>query len=122
MASGTLLVMDPRRRCAAAMDLRQRDVEFAEASDRRTARQILSSSLRFELVITEATLPDGTWCNMLGDLRAVSANARLLVIADRHDELLCGEVVARGGYYAVTPPHEWKPLRHVIGAIEKTRT
>jgi len=118
MALGTLIVTDPRRRCAAITDLRQHDVELAEASDRRTARQILRSGLRFKLVITGATLPDGTWCDMLRDLRAVSANARFLVSADRHDELLCGDVVARGGYYAVTPPHEWKLLRYVIGQTQ----
>ena len=121
MCARVLLVMDQQHRRAVSAGLRRCEIELTEAPDWSTARQILCSGPQFEMVIADVTLPDGTWCSIARDLRDVSINVRFLVCADRHDQLLFADVVTRGGYYAVVPPHQWKPLRQLIGPAREAR-
>jgi len=106
-----LLVMDPHHRSAAICDLERSDIEFVEASDLRSAGPMLRAGAQFDAVITDVNLPDGNWCSVLRRLLETGVDAQLIVCAARPGRLLCGNVVARGGYYALTPPHTWQPLR-----------
>ncbi len=117
-----LLVMEPKRRLAATDVLRRRNtgIEFVEASDLGTARQLLCNHQEFDLVMVDITLPDGTWCAMLRDLRDLAINTRFLVCAERQDQVLCADVIVRGGYYAVAPPHGWRPLDSALVPVRKS--
>ncbi len=101
--------MGPQHRAVAADWLRCSNIEFVAAPNVRTASKLLRAG-GFDVVVTDMRLPDGTWCSLLSHVR----KEQLLVCADRHDQILCGEVVGRGGYYSPTPPHEWVRLEELI--------
>ncbi len=106
--------MNPGRRSAVISNFDSSSVRFAEASSRREALRFLYADPQFDLVIADMTLPDGTWCDVLRDLRNAGANTHLFVCSERQGQVLCGDIVARGGYYAVASPHDWKPPRQLV--------
>ena len=112
-----LVIVDSQNQATTAEILQQDGITFVEAQDCRVAQEILRADPRFDLVICEASLPNGAWCGVLSDLRDTGSSARLLVCAIRGGRLVCGDIVARGGYLAIAPPHEWKPLRQMTTTL-----
>lgn len=114
MRSTILLVMDSQHRAALAHDLKASNVVVAEAADLRTARKVLGARRAVNVVISDPSLPDGTWCSLLQDMEYAGISAPVLVCADRQGQLLCGRVVRRGGYYALEAPHQWRDPREAV--------
>jgi hypothetical protein len=100
--------MQPDRWAAFGRAFRGLGFEPAVASDVATAMKSLSKQ-SFDLVVSSVTLRDGTWCTL-----ARAADTDFFVCADRSDDMLCGEVVCRAGYYAISPPHEWRHLGQLV--------
>ena len=100
--------MQPEKWAGFGRAFRGLGFEPAVASDVATALKALSNQ-SFDLVVSSVTLRDGTWCTL-----ARSADTDFFVCADRSDDMLCGEVVCRAGYYAISPPHEWRHLRQLV--------
>jgi DNA-binding NtrC family response regulator len=75
--------------------------EVLTANDCGSACRQLESPSPADLVVADLELPDGNWCTLLGVLHELDLNSRLLVCAERAEQLRIIEVVQRGGEYAL---------------------
>ncbi len=70
-----------------------------------------------DIIIVDIALAAGAWWSaLLQRLCGLKPAPRLFVLRDGFDPPLCGEVVSRGGYRAIDPPHRWRPLAKVLAA------
>jgi len=101
-----LIVMDADMWREFNVDLRADASTCLVSTTLRLARRTLAESSP-TLVISSITLPDGTWCDLARSISELGSHVRFLVAKRRCGELLLGDVVRRGGYFALAPPHRW---------------
>ena len=102
----TLLVMNGALLEALWVDLRWIDSICSVSRTVQAARRKLAECSP-PLVVTGITLPDGTWCDLARVIEETASDIRLLVAKNQRDEVLFGDVVRRGGYFALPAPHRW---------------
>ncbi len=94
----------------------------------RTCREAAEALRRgeFPVIICAARLPDGTWKDLLEELRAYTVPPRLIVSSAAADDSLWGEVLDLGGYDVLGKPFDprevirvvslaWRQWRHDCG-------
>ena|SRR5215831_10350691 len=70
--------------------------------------------LRPEVVICGEELPDGTWKDILGVVATLYSAPPVIVISKLADDNLWAEVLALGGYDALTEPLDPEEVRRVV--------
>jgi DNA-binding response OmpR family regulator len=70
---------------------------------------------RVAIVVCESELPDGSWRDILLDIRSHSAPPVLIVTSRQADEYLWAEVLNLGGYDLLSEPFDDEEVRRVIG-------
>jgi DNA-binding response OmpR family regulator len=69
---------------------------------------------KFNVVVCEADLPDGSWTDVLDVLVAADSPAALVVTAPLGDERLWVDVLHRGGYDVLAQPFDKREVERVI--------
>lgn len=69
---------------------------------------------RVAIVVCESELPDGSWRDILLDIRSYSAPPVLIVTSRQADEYLWAEVLNLGGYDLLAKPFDDEEVRRVI--------
>lgn len=85
--------------------------------DRARSCQEAGEALRrgeFPVIICAARLPDGTWKDLLTDLRAYAVPPRLIVVSATADDRLWGEVLDQGGYDVLGKPFDAREVIRVV--------
>ena len=67
-----------------------------------------------DLVITDMTLPDGNWCDILKHLVDNNTRASVVVAATTATDSLWAEVFWRGAYDLLIEPYQGHEVRHVV--------
>lgn len=97
-------------------------VRFDSVSSCREARKRLIAA-PVDLVITELTLPDGNWCDLLRFSVEQSLRTTTVVTSAHCDEQLWSEVLWRGAYDLLVEPYQQDELRRTVeGALRRSRT
>jgi len=109
----TLLVMDNDLLAAVGLVLRTKESDLCVSTTLESACVALTECSP-SLVVTGARLPDGTWCDLARLIDEHDDDIRLLVARLKRGEALLGDVVRRGGYLALSPPHRWFSAAAVI--------
>ena len=113
-----LLVMEPERRATLLQALRVLDIEVLAVSTCAEARRLFQTSPSVELVLTEVSLHDGNWSDVLRYLVDNGIEASVVVSSRRPDEHLFSEVIWRGGYDVLVEPYERTDVRRTLeGAL-----
>jgi hypothetical protein len=102
----TLIVMDAAMWRELNVALRADDSSCLVSTTLQLARGKLKDYSP-ALVVSSITLPDGTWCDLARSVSELAGDVRFLVAKSRCGELLLGDVVRLGGYFALPPPHRW---------------
>ena len=118
-----LVVMSPVKRQSSLLfelDLMQAAVKVS--GNFREARKRLESDPNIDVVITDLTLADANWSDLLRFLVNRSLRASVVVHACRPDEACWSEVLWRGGYDLLVEPYERSEVRRVVeGAARASR-
>ena len=69
---------------------------------------------RVAIVVCESELPDGSWRDILLDIRSYSSPPVLIVTSRQADEYLWAEVLNLGGYDLLSKPFDDEEVRRVI--------
>ena len=118
-----LLVMPPERRSPLAGPLESLDVEILAVSTCNEARSLLQTAPPVEVVVTQVTLADGNWSDILRYLVDNDIRASVVVSSPRADEHLWSEILWRGGYDLLVEPYESGDFQQTIeGALRARRT
>ena len=110
--------MQPERRATLLQALRVLDIETIAVSTCAEARSLFQISPGVELVLTEVSLHDGNWSDVLRHLVDNGIEASVVVSSQRPDEHLFSEVIWRGGYDVLVEPYEKAEVRQILeGAL-----
>jgi DNA-binding response OmpR family regulator len=88
----------------------------AAAANRHDAIDLMSRS-RVSVVFCDSTLVDGTWQDVLGDMRRDDDAAPLIVTSRLADDCLWAEVLNVGGYDVLAKPFIGREVSHVLTNI-----
>ena len=69
---------------------------------------------RVAVVVSESELSDGTWKDVLADLKSVPNPPRLIVTSDLADESLWAEVLNYGAYDVLAKPFHRSEILRII--------
>ena len=96
-------------------------VELDHAQDLRQARAKLQQD-EYEVVLTEAALPDGTWLDVLHLARAHPVDLEVVVTDPLADARLWSDVLNLGAFDLLSQPFYAPEVRRVLSnACEQTR-
>jgi DNA-binding response OmpR family regulator len=107
-----LLVMTAERRSAVMSFLSPWSWETRHASDCRQTRDLLRRE-QFDLVLTDASLPDGNWLTILCETNRGDAPPALVVCLPRQAERL-GAIHGAGHVQVLMPPLDGETIRAVL--------
>jgi DNA-binding NtrC family response regulator len=86
---------------------------LTHARDVRQARELLREG-RYRVVLTEATLPDGMWLDLLDVARETAPETPMIVTDPLADGRLWSEVLNLGGYDMLAQPFYAPEVRRVL--------
>lgn len=119
MNATTLLVLSPQRRSKLQRLLNDCGVQTSVASTLEEARQKLASSSSYDLVLTDAELPDGSWQDLLEFVLDSRKACEIVVNSSCGDEDLWAEVLQRGAYDLLVEPYDRQEVCRIIeGALD----
>jgi DNA-binding NtrC family response regulator len=88
------------------------------ANDCRQARELSRSHPDITVAITDLTLPDGNWCDVLDHTMHRDAPPSVVVVSPVGGERLWAEVLWRGAYDLLVEPFEGLEVRRTVeGAV-----
>lgn len=109
--------MDPIRGRALIQQIEDQGVCVIAASGRSEARKILRSSLRVPIVLTDESLPDGDWRDVLQDVTASGVSAEVVVCTGPEQSMtLCFDLLDHGAFGLMSEPFDRDQLQWLINA------
>jgi DNA-binding NtrC family response regulator len=88
--------------------------EVIVVHDCRAARELLSSHPGIDVVVTDQSLVDGNWCNILTWIVDQVLDTRIVVSSPLANENLWSEVLWRGGFDILAEPYQEGEVRRVV--------
>lgn len=89
----------------------------------REARRWLRDHPDVDVIITDVSLSDGNWCDLLRYLVDSGVTASVVVTSSTADEALWSEVLWRGAYDLLVEPYEDFEVRRIVdGAVRAARS
>lgn len=113
-----LLVMPSDRRGLFLQALNELGVRAYCVFGCREARDLLQPPSSVGLIVTNVSLPDGNWCDVLRMTTELGVPASVVVSASEVSSTLWSEVFWRGAYDLLVQPCEWNDVCQCLeGAI-----
>jgi len=111
-----LLVMEKERRTILLDHLNSIDADIVTASSCAEAADRLRADPGVRLVLTDLTLPDGSWFDVLSRVDDAKADAKVVVCARLADERLWSQVLEAGAYDMLVEPYQQDEVRRILDA------
>jgi DNA-binding NtrC family response regulator len=114
-----LVVSCPALQARLAAILKELEVESLWVRRCWEARKLLQTQPMLDTVVTDATLEDANWCDVLGTVVNHASLASVVVVAPSStDEILWSEVMWRGVHDMLVEPFTKNEARRVLeGAL-----
>jgi DNA-binding NtrC family response regulator len=118
-----LVVMSlPERLKSLLTELKRLNLDILTVPTCRQARTLLRTRPPVDVVITDVTLADGNWSDVLREVVDTGTDTHVVVHASSPDAILWSEVLWRGVYDMLTEPYKEQEVRNVIeGAVRASR-
>jgi len=113
-----LMVMSQDRLAPLLGCLKKLKLEVLTVATCRQARQLLRTNAPVDVVISDVTLEDGNWSDVLRDVVDTGTQANVILSAPSPDAVLWSEALWRGVYDMLTEPHKEREVQQVVeGAV-----
>ncbi len=89
-------------------------VSIEHVADLKHARGMMTGAL-YPVILTEASLPDGTWLDVLDLARLVTPNSEVIVTDLDADARFWAEVLNRGAYDLIAQPFAAAEVQRILG-------
>ena len=109
------------RRSGLLEILDEKNVQVYPAADFREAQRRLSGPDSYDLVLTDAELPDGSWRDLLQLLLESERPCEMIVCSRVGDEQLWAEVLQCGAYDLLVEPYEGQEVLRIIQSAIESR-
>jgi DNA-binding NtrC family response regulator len=109
---------DPTQASAFMPYLSAANLDVYSVKTCREARAFLSDRPTVDLIITELSLPDGNWCDMVQYMVDHTERTTMVVTCPEADEQLWSEVLWRGVFDLLVEPYDRQLVKRVVeGAL-----
>jgi DNA-binding NtrC family response regulator len=116
-----LLVMpSTERRCVFLSKLGALGTHLLAAESCLEARALMRSHEDVDVVVTDTTLSDGNWCDVLNHVLQQGSRANVVVASEAGDDRLWSEVLWRGAYDMLVEPVGLEEVERVIRGALRT--
>ena len=109
-----LLVMSRERRVVLLDHLLSLNAEILEASDCGEAGKMLRQHPNIQVVLTDQSLPDGSWLEVLSEVGESQSRAEVVVCARLADERLWTRVLETGGVDLLVEPYQEREVARIL--------
>lgn len=120
--STALMVMSPERSTLFLSQLAGIPPNIRAVSSCEEAAEQLRDDPAINLVLTDLSLPDGTWFDVLNLTGRFHPGASVVVCARVDDERLWASVLEAGGFDVLVEPWEGGEVNRVVSAAVKAAT
>ena len=110
--------MPEERRRPLLHSLESLNFEILLVGNCTEARRLLKTAPPVQVVITQVSLPDGNWCDVLRFLVDSGMKASVVVTSPQADENLWSEVLWRGAYDLLIEPFKTDEVRRTMETME----
>jgi DNA-binding NtrC family response regulator len=120
-----LAVMNPIRGSALVQQIEEQGVQVVAAPGREEARAILQGGPPVTIVLTDETLPDGDWRDILRDVAASGVPAEIVVCTTGPEQplTLSFELLDHGAFGLMAEPYDPDQLQWLINtATSRSKT
>jgi DNA-binding NtrC family response regulator len=112
-----LAVMDPLRSRSLIQQMEAQGINVIAATGRGEARTILLSSPRVPIILTDESLPDGDWRDVLQDVAASGLTAEVVVCTGPEQSMtLCFDLLDHGAFGLMSEPFDRDQLQWLVNA------
>lgn len=113
-----LVTSDTTRATALMQHLSAAKLNVYSIETCQGARAFLSDHPTVDLIITELSLPDGNWCDMVRHMVDHTERTAMVVTCPEADEQLWSEVLWRGVFDLLVEPYDRQFVKRVVeGAL-----
>ena len=117
-----LLVMAQGKRSLLQNHLNCLEANVLAASDCSEAADLLRRRPDIRLVLTDLTLPDGSWYDVLNQVNDIQAGAEVVVCARLADERLWTQVLEAGVFDLLVEPYQGPEVARILQAAVARRS
>jgi DNA-binding NtrC family response regulator len=96
-------------------------LELTTAQSCRQARERLGRKPPPSVVITETSLPDGNWCDVLNSVVRSEVDSAVIVCSSTADERLWSEAIWRGAYDLLVEPFDVSHVKRCVEGAHRSR-
>jgi DNA-binding NtrC family response regulator len=109
-----LLVGRGSRRQTLTSNLEVLGMEILFANDWRQARQLLQTNPEVAVAVTDLTLPDGNWCDVVQFAAQQDFQTSIVVVSRTGSERLWAELLWRGAHDLLVEPLNDREVRQTV--------
>ena len=121
METKILVAVPSDRRSALLKSLDGTQLQIILAEDSREALQKLSGETSYDLLLSDAEFPDGSWRDLLGFILESKIACEMIVCSRCPDEELWAEVLQCGVYDLLVEPYERQEVHRIIQSALDSR-
>lgn len=119
--TGNVLVVIPEdRRSSLLRHLEPCGMGVLPVDSCREACQILQTNSQVEVILTDPTLPDGSWCDLLVAAARHGRRARTVICMRTADPMLWIDVLEGGAFDVLVEPYQPEEVRRIVRAAADT--
>jgi len=118
----TALVVMPQERRSVLLDhLCSIRAHVLTASSCGEAAELLRDDPAVRVVLTDLSLPDGSWFDVLNRVGDLNTSAEVVVCARVADERLWTQVLEAGGFDILVEPYQEREVQRILSAATTGR-
>ena len=117
----TALIVMPKERRSRLLD-HLSGVNVRTASSCEEAAELLREDPEVRVVLTDLSLPDGSWFDVLNRVGDLNASAEVVVCARVADERLWTQVLEAGGFDVLVEPYQEREVKRILRAAATGRS
>lgn len=116
-----MLVMTPGRRPPLLEALESCGIDVLPVHDCSEARWALETQPQVQVVLTDTSLPDGEWREVLEIVAQGRANVEVVVCSHMGDHRQWIDVMERGAYDLLVQPYQREEVRRIVESAAARR-
>ncbi len=117
-----LLVMPPEKRSALLGHFTGVRMQVLTASNCREAADRLRAEPGVRVVLSDLSLEDGTWLDVMHDVDQRKAGAKVVVCVHLADERLWVRLIEAGAYDVLVEPYEDVEVKRILESASESRS
>lgn len=95
-------------------ELSRQSVKTRQVRTCTEAKQFIERENKPDIIFSDASMPDGTWADILKMARKEQTSAEVVVVSRLPDTKLYMDVMDGGGFDFIAPPFSQTELAHVV--------